>query len=140
MRHGQKRLLAAAVAMALLLPIITSALAVIYPYETISMDDVNMRSRANTTSTVLKRIKAGDTVSILAKTGNYYQIKFDGKTGYAVKKFIDGTDNSPDPSPDPGLTMQAPPAVTDYPYDTTVVGRVKQRKNAKADGDVIQTI
>lgn len=63
-----------------------------------------------------------------------------GKPGYAMKGFIDGTDPSPDPTPNAGLTMQAPPAVTDYPYDTTVIGRVKLRKTAKADGEVYQMV
>lgn len=134
------RLLALALAAALFLPVIGSALAAAYPYETTSMDDVNMRSRANTTSIILKRIKAGDTVRILGVTGSFYKVEFDGKTGYAMKGFIDGTDPSPDPTPNAGLTMQAPPAVTDYPYDTTVIGRVKLRKTAKADGEVYQMV
>lgn len=73
------------------------------------MDDVNMRSRANTTSTILKKIQKGDTVTILGVTGSFYRVEFDGKTGYAMKKYIDGTDPSPDPSPNPALSMQAPP-------------------------------
>ncbi len=142
MRHAKRmtRLLALALAAALFLPVIGSALAAAYPYETTSMDDVNMRSRANTTSIILKRIKAGDTVRILGVTGSFYKVEFDGKTGYAMKGFIDGTDPSPDPTPNAGLTMQAPPAVTDYPYDTTVIGRVKLRKTAKADGEVYQMV
>ena len=142
MRHAKRmtRLLALALAAALFLPVIGSALAAAYPYETTSMDDVNMRSRANTTSIILKRIKAGDTVRILGVTGSFYKVEFDGKTGYAMKGFIDGTDPSPDPTPNAGLTMQAPPAVTDYPYDTPVIGRVKLRKTAKADGEGYQMV
>lgn len=83
MRHAKRmtRLLALALAAALFLPVIGSALAAAYPYETTSMDDVNMRSRANTTSIILKRIKAGDTVRILGVTGSFYKVEFDGKTG-----------------------------------------------------------
>ena len=71
MRHGNRwaRLLAAVCAMALFLSVISPALAAKYPYDTISMDDVNMRSRANTTSTILKKIQKGDTVTILGVTG-----------------------------------------------------------------------
>ena len=119
MRHGNRwaRLLAAVCAMALFLSVISPALAAKYPYDTISMDDVNMRSRANTTSTILKKIQKGDTVTILGVTGSFYRVEFDGKTGYAMKKYIDGTDPSPDPSPNPALSMQAPPAISEYPYD-----------------------
>ena len=61
MRHGNRwaRLLAAVCAMALFLSVISPALAAKYPYDTISMDDVNMRSRANTTSTILKKNPEG---------------------------------------------------------------------------------
>lgn len=142
MRHGNHwtRLLAAVCAMALMLSAAVPALAAKYPYDTVSMDDVNMRSRANTTSTILKKISQGDTVTILGATGSFYRVKFDGKTGYAMKKYIDGTDPSPDPSPDPSLSVQAPPAISEYPYDTTVIDYVKLRKTAKTDGDVLLTI
>ena len=142
MRHGNRwaRLLAAVCAMALFLSVISPALAAKYPYDTISMDDVNMRSRANTTSTILKKIQKGDTVTILGVTGSFYRVEFDGKTGYAMKKYIDGTDPSPDPSPDPALSMQAPPAISEYPYDTTVIDYVKLRKVAETEGEVILTI
>lgn len=142
MRHGNRwaRLLAAVCAMALFLSVISPALAAKYPYDTISMDDVNMRSRANTTSTILKKIQKGDTVTILGVTGSFYRVEFNGKTGYAMKKYIDGTDPSPDPSPDPALSMQAPPAISEYPYDTTVIDYVKLRKVAEAEGEVILTI
>lgn len=134
------RLLAAVCAVALLLPLFATALAAAYPYDTVSMDDVNLRKRANTTSLVLKKIKAGDTVTILGVTGDFYHVKFEGKTGYAKKSFVDGTDPSPDPTVDPALTVQAPPAIYEYPYDTTVVAQVKLRKKAQADGEVIMTL
>ena len=142
MRHGNRwaRLLAAVCAMALFLSVISPALAAKYPYDTVSMDDVNMRSRANTTSTILKKIQKGDTVTILGVTGSFYRVEFDGKTGYAMKKYIDGTDPSPDPSPNPALSMQAPPAISEYPYDTTVIDFVKLRKVAETEGEVILTI
>lgn len=142
MRHGNRwaRLLAAVCAMALFLSVISPALAAKYPYDTVSMDDVNMRSRANTTSTILKKIQKGDTVTILGVTGSFYRVEFDGKTGYAMKKYIDGTDPSPDPSPNPALSMQAPPAISEYPYDTTVIDYVKLRKVAETEGEVILTI
>ncbi len=142
MRHGNRwaRLLAAVCAMALFLSVISPALAAKYPYDTISMDDVNMRSRANTTSTILKKIQKGDIVTILGVTGSFYRVEFDGKTGYAMKKYIDGTDPSPDPSPNPALSMQAPPAISEYPYDTTVIDYVKLRKVAQTEGEVILTI
>ena len=142
MKHGKflARLLAVVCVAALMLSMIPSALAAKYPYETVSMDDVNMRSRANTTSTVLKKIQSGDPVTVLGATGDFYKIKFDGKTGYAMKKFIDGTDPSADDPFDESRTMQAAPAIYAYPYDTLVLQHVKLRKTAEVEGKVICTL
>lgn len=134
------RLLAVILVSVLMLAFATTAFAASYPYETTSMDDVNMRRNPNSSSTILKKIESGDAVTVLGATGSYYKLKFEETTGYAMKKYIDGTDNSPDTTPEPGLTMQAPPAVTSYPYDTTVISRVKLRKSAKADGEVYRIL
>lgn len=109
-------------------------------YQTTSMSNVNLRKRANGTSTILKRIKVGDTVTIVGKSGNYYQIQFDGKEGYALIKYIDGTDSGADPEPDESLMHAVPLAVTSYPYDTTTLGYVKLRKKANRTADVYRTI
>ena len=142
MKHGKfwARLVAVLCVAVLLLSMIPTALAASYPYETVSMDDVNMRSRANTTSTVLKKIKAGDAVTILGKTGDFYRVEFDGEKGYAMKKFIDGTDPSADAPFDESRTMQAPPAIYTYPYDTIVLQHVKLRKTAQPEGEVIRSL
>ncbi len=116
------------------------ALAEKYPYETMCMEAVNLRKNANTTSTVLKRIAAGDTIKILGVSGSFYKAEFDGKTGYAMRIYVDGTAPTPDAPPDPSLTMQAPPSITTYPYDTTLTGFVKLRKKASETGEVIKML
>ncbi|MDD6040158.1 MAG: peptidoglycan-binding protein [Clostridia bacterium] len=142
MKHGKlwARLLAAVCVLALVLPTISSAFAASYPYDVISMEDVNMRSRANTTSMVLKKIKAGDTVSILGVSDDFYRVRFDGKTGYAMKAFIDGTDPAADKPLDPSRAMLPPLAVYNYPYDTVVLQNVKLRKTAEAEGTVLRML
>ena len=142
MRHSKLwiRALAAVTVLALLAPVAMSALAATYPYETISMDDVNLRSRANTSSVVLKRIKAGDTVTILGVSGDFYRVSFDGSTGYAMKRYIDGTDPAADPTPNPDLVLPPITAISEYPYDTITIDRVKLRKKAETEGEVIRTL
>jgi len=142
MKHGKlwTRILSVVCVLALILPMISTALAASYPYDVISMDDVNMRSRANTTSTVLKKIKAGDLVSILGTTGDFYRVKFDGKTGYAMKVYIDGTTPDADKPFDPTLAQDAPAAIYEYPYDTVVLQNVKLRKTAETEGEVIRML
>ena len=142
MKHGKlwARILSAVCVLALILPMISTALAASYPYDTTSMDDVNLRSRASTNSTVLKKIKAGDLVSILGTTGDFYRVKFDGKTGYAMKDYIDGTTEDADKPFDPSLAQSAPAAIYEYPYDTVVLQNVKLRKTAEAEGTVIRML
>lgn len=137
----KKRGLAAVMAaMLLLLATLTAALAVTYPYKATSMSNVNMRRKADSRSTILKRIKMGDIVTIQAKSGDYYEVEFDGAEGYVQCRYIDGTDPSPDPSPDPSMHMNAPLLVSAYPYDTTTAGYVKLRKTASETGEVIRTL
>ena len=142
MRHSKlwTSALVAVTVLALLAPVAMSALAATYPYETISMDDVNLRSRANTSSVVLKRIKAGDTVTILGVSGDFYRVSFDGSTGYAMKRYIDGTDPAADPTPNPDLVLPPITAISEYPYDTITIDRVKLRKKAETEGEVIRTL
>lgn len=141
MRHIniKKRWMAAFVALMLFLPTLMTALAAAYPYKTTSMSNVNMRKRANTSSTILKRIKAGDTVTILGKSGNYYEVEFENVEGYVQQRYIDGTDSSPDPEPDESLRY-TPLAATSYPYETVTVGYVKLRKTASEKGTTIRTL
>ena len=139
MKHGKlwARLLAAVCVLALVLPTVSTAFAASYPYDTVSMDDVNLRKKANTTSQVADRIKEGDTVTILGASGDFYRVRFEGKTGYAMKAFIDGTDPSADKPFDPANAAEAPSAISSYPYDTVVLQNVKLRKKAQAEADVI---
>ena len=134
------RILSAVCVLALILPMISAALAASYPYDVISMDDVKLRRRANTTSTVLKKIKAGDPVSILGETGDFYHVKFDGKTGYAMKVYIDGTSPDADEPFNPAFAQEAPAAIYEYPYDTVVLQNVKLRKTAETEGDVLRML
>ncbi len=142
MKHGKlwARILSVVCVLAMILPMISTALAATYPYDAISMDDVNLRKRANTTSTVLKKIKEGDLVSILGVSGNFYRVKFDGKTGYAMKDYIDGTSEDADKPFDPIFAQSAPSAIYEYPYDTVVLQNVKLRKTAETEGAVIRML
>ena len=140
MRKSLVRMVAIVLLAALILSVAAPALAASYPYDAISMDDVNLRKKASSSAVVLKKIKAGDFIRILGKTGDWYKIEYQGKTGYAMCIYVDGLDPSPDPSPDPGIQLNPPAAISTYPYDTTVAGKVKMRKKAVADADVIRTL
>ena len=133
-------MVAATLVLVLVFGLMAPALAAAYPYDTVSLDDVNLRKRASSNSVVLAKISAGDPIRVLGKTGDWYKIEYQGETGYAMRVYVDGLDPSPDPSPDPGIQLNPPAAISTYPYDTTVAGKVKMRKKAVADADVIRTL
>lgn len=50
--------------------------------------NLNMRSAPSTTASIITSIPNGSTVTILGESGNWYQISFGGRTGWASKDFI----------------------------------------------------
>ncbi|HPS81018.1 MAG TPA: peptidoglycan-binding protein, partial [Candidatus Limiplasma sp.] len=112
------------------------ASATTYPYDTTSGDSVKLRRYANTTSVVLATISAGDAVTILGKTGQFYKVEYNQKTGYAMVAYIDGAAESTGT----GATPKPLSAITAYPYDSTTVARVKLRKSADSAATVLVVI
>lgn len=49
---------------------------------------INMRKKATTDSKVITTLGAGDKVSILDDSGNWYKVRYDGETGYIRKDLI----------------------------------------------------
>ncbi|MEA4929390.1 MAG: peptidoglycan-binding protein [Candidatus Limiplasma sp.] len=121
-----KRALAMVLALVLTLSLTLGAKAATYPYDTQSGESVKLRKSANTTSVVLANINAGDTVTVLGKSGNFYKIKYNTVTGYAMIRYIDGADESTIPV----TSQDAMTAINSYPYDTSTLARVKLRKTA----------
>lgn len=142
MRHLNisRRWIAAALAAILTLSLLASALAANTAYETTCMTKVNLRKAANGSSTIIDRIDVGQTVTVLEKVGAYYKLKVGTRTGYALQKYVDGTDPSPDPTPDGSISYAPPLAVSTYPYDTTTAGYVKLRKKASQTAEVIRML
>ena len=55
---------------------------------------LNLRSKANTTSSVLMTIKEGATFTITAKTGSWYKVSYSGKTGYVHSDYVKIVNNN----------------------------------------------
>ncbi len=136
MKIRTSRVVVALLAFSLVLLLTASALASKYPYDSYSGESVKLRKSANTTSVVLATISAGDAVTILGKTGNFYQIKYKTLTGYAMISFIDGASETLAP----GATQQIMTAITSYPYDTTTIARAKLRKTAEENATVLTIV
>ena len=50
--------------------------------------DLNVRTGAGTNYTVIFTLKRGEEVAILSKDGNWYQIRYAGKSGYVNSKYL----------------------------------------------------
>ncbi|HPR77262.1 MAG TPA: peptidoglycan-binding protein [Candidatus Limiplasma sp.] len=135
MKNRLMRALALLMTLALVLSACVTAMATTYPYDTKSGESVKLRKSANTTSVVLANINAGDTVTVLGKTDQFYKITFNGKPGYAMVKYIDGAAEVT-----PAVTPEPLTGIDKYPYDTTTTTRVKLRKSADANATVLVVI
>ena len=58
--------------------------------------NLRVRSDANTSSSILGYLKAGDTFEITGEKGNWYKINFNGKSGYVSKDYTHKVSNSND--------------------------------------------
>ena len=137
---GLRRLNALGLALIMLMSMLPgTGLAQEYPYETQAAQGVNMRRSPSGSSVVLERIKAGDSVIVLGESGDYYQITFNERTGYAMKKYIDGkAPASSAPQPASSASLQG--TVTGYPYQTTTNDTVNMRKSPSTSAKLIQRI
>lgn len=54
----------------------------------VTADVLNIRSGPATTYSVLFKLTSGTTVNVISKTGNWYEISYDGKKGYACADYI----------------------------------------------------
>jgi len=99
-----RRSVALILAVMLLISTVSFAFAAFESYQTTSMDSVNLRKKASSSSTIIKRIKQGDVVTVIGKSGKYYQLQFDGAEGYALIAYVDGTAPAPTPDTDNAMT------------------------------------
>ena len=111
-----------------------------YPYETICMENVNLRKTASGSAVILKRLQAGETVKVLGASGSYYKLEAQNKTGYALKTYVDGLSTGPETAPVISMLVTPPNSVTSYPYDTYTLASVKFRKTAADDAEILSRI
>lgn len=117
-----------------------SAIAATYPYDTTCMENVNLRKSAKSSAEILKRIQAGETITVLGITGSYYKVRYNGITGYAMRQYVNGTSNTPDEAPGTIVYLPPPSAVDSYPYDTTTKANAKLREVADVSANVLAAI
>lgn len=121
---------------ALLAALLGSAVAeTTYPFTSVATVKVNMRRAASSSSVVLERIEAGNTVTVIGEKGNYFKVQYAGRTGYVMKEFIS---TAADVMVTPAPTVE--PTATGYPYDTVTTDSVNLRARASTSAQKLATI
>lgn len=80
-----------------------------YPYETTTNSSVNLREKKSTSSDRLDVIPEGARVKVLAVSGNFAQVTYDGQTGYCIKSYVNLLEivkATPTPKPVPTLSPE----------------------------------
>ncbi|MBQ1488504.1 MAG: SH3 domain-containing protein [Lachnospiraceae bacterium] len=113
---------------------------------TVTGDRVNVRSEANTTSTVLAKVEANDTVTITEETtgadGNkWYKIKTsNGTVGYVRADYVkSGTSTSTTTTPTTPSTNDVTTVDNKTAYVSEANNTVNIRKSASTTSDVVAT-
>ncbi|MBQ8082031.1 MAG: peptidoglycan-binding protein [Clostridia bacterium] len=85
-----RRLIAISLALFLLLAQLPLSVAASKTYTgTLNKDNVFFRSKASKTSSYILRFKKGDKVQVSAISGSFYQVTYNGKTGYVMRTYVD---------------------------------------------------
>ena len=125
--------LAMLLAALLLVMTAVTASAASYPFTGVTTGATNMRSTANSSaSNVIRRIPKGDIVEVIGATGNFYHIKYDGRSGYIFKQYVEQakvTSSGADGVTAPG-----------YPYTTVTTSSVNLRKSASTSAKKLDVI
>lgn len=96
---------------------------------------VNLRELPKADSAALKVIGKGDAVSILGEVGDWYRASYSGKTGYVMKKYIDGAPDSSAGEIGGSTGTEEAPSQPSAPtdYDTALTGTATTRVNLRAE-------
>ena len=98
--------------------------------------NVNMRASASTSASIVAKPAKGAAVTILGESGSFYQVSYDGKTGYIDKRYVQVSSGSTGST---GSTTVGNGGVKVTPYESTIPSAIKSKLDAaqKANSDVI---
>lgn len=135
MRSGIRTAVICVLLLGLLLVSAVAFAAQSYPFFTVTNNSVNMRAKASTTSAITARLTAGTTVEVTGATGNFYAVKYNGKTGYIMKQYLNtDADSIVTPTPVPEQTAEG------YPYTTVTTDSVNLRARKSTNAEILKKI
>lgn len=107
-----------------------------YARVTTESGSLNLRKRASTSGTLIKRIPRNEMVVVVEKLGTWTKVTYEGDTGYVMTtflSFIDVEDNAPTPAPKPETSYTRAKV-------TTKQGSLNLRERASSGAKILDTI
>ena len=80
---------------------------------------VYMRSEPQNGAAIVCTIPENTTIQKVSQNGNWYQVSYNGKTGYIYKKFLKQTGETAAPAQQPQSSTSTPAQKEDKPQETT---------------------
>ncbi len=106
-----------------------------FPFDTVTLDTVNMRRSASGDAVILERLEKGESITVTGESGNYFQVFCRDRTGYVLKEFLS---TSKDDMVTPAPTQQ--PTAPGYPYETETTSQVNLRSRKSLNGAILSSI
>ena len=103
-----------------------------YPYETTTLDSVNLRKTNSQVSERLLTIPKGATVTVVGETAQYARLQYKGVEGYARKEYVNmktlvKATATPAPTPTPAPTFNIPSSTVERGSSGSDARLVQQR-------------
>ncbi len=106
-----------------------------YPFLTTTTDSVRLRAAASAKATVLENLAAGTQIEVLGKSGSFYKVKANGRTGYVAADYVNtDADAVTAVTPEPMETVSA------YPYETVTREKVNLRASRSTRSTLLKKI
>ena len=106
-----------------------------YPFLTTTTDSVRLRASASKGAEVLANLPAGAQIEVLEKTGSFYRVKYDGKTGYIQSDYVNTSSEAVTP-----VTPEPMETVSSYPYTTVTREKVNLREGKSVRSTLLKKI
>ena len=121
--------------LALLLVCSTAAAAVRYPFYTTTTDSVRLRRGASLRTVSLDTLPAGTEIEVLGRSGKFFKVKVDGRTGYILQTFVN---TAPEAIYTP--VPESQDTVEGYPYATETKTSVNLRETKDIRGNLLKQL
>ena len=128
-----RRVLLASGVMSLVCSLALAALS--YPFLTTTTDSVRLRRSASTSATIMENLPAGAQIEVLDKTGSFYKVRYDGKTGYVSAEYVNTAKEAVT-----AVTPEPMETVSGYPYDTITREKVNLRDSRSVRATLLKKI